>query len=166
MESMIVSEMGQDDWEVVSNIYLEGIRTGNATFETNVPTWEKWDESHVKKCRLVARRNEKVIGWAALSPVSSRCVYTGVAEVSIYISKSTSGQGVGSAILSELIKESEKEGYWSLKAGIFPENKASIMLHKKHGFREVGIQDRIGKINGVWRNVLLLERRSDVVGID
>jgi len=154
-----------EDWPVVQAIYREGIATGNATFETQVPSWEAWNKNHLDKCRLVARTNGQVVGWAAISPVSSRAVYRGVAEVSVYVAKATRGQGVGKALLNALIDESEQEGFWTLQAGIFPENFASISLHQACGFRRAGYCERLGQMNGVWRDVVLLERRSKVVGI-
>ncbi len=154
------------DWEAVRSIYEEGIATGNATFETEAPSWGKWDASHLAEGRFVARAGEAVLGWAALSPVSSRCVYAGVAEVSVYVGREYSGQGVGGALLGALVGWSEQNGIWTLQAGIFPENKASLALHKGCGFREVGRRERLGQIKGVWRDVILLERRSKVVGID
>lgn len=155
-----IKEMTASDWDQVRQIYLEGIATGNATFETDAPSFESWNESHSKTCRLVAKEGKKILGWAALSPVSGRCVYAGVADVSIYIGKSFKGGGIGTALLRSIIELSEKEGFWTLQAGIFPENISSLNLHKKAGFREVGIRERIGKMNGVWRDVALLERRS------
>ncbi len=158
--------MVKEDWEQVKQIYLEGIQTGNATFQQEVPTWEEWDHSHVKECRLVARANGVLLGWCALTPVSSRCVYNGVAEVSVYVGTNSKGAGVGSLLMEELIKTSEEQGFWTLQSGIFPENMASIHLHKKFGFREVGTRERIGKMNGVWRDNVFLERRSKIVGTD
>jgi len=163
---LVIEPMQRSDWETVCAIYLEGINTGNATFETQAPSWEEWNRKHAKDCRLVARRDGHVVGWAALSPVSSRCVYAGVAEVSIYVARETQRQGVGEALLRELIEESEHSGFWTLQSGIFPENEASIALHRSCGFREVGIRERLGQLNGVWRDVVLMERRSQVVGID
>jgi L-amino acid N-acyltransferase YncA len=160
-----ITPMQPDDWPAVREIYREGIATGDATFETDVPDWEKWDNSHRQDCRLVARIREKVLGWAALSPVSGRCVYAGVAEVSVYVAAAARGSGVGKALLQALIEESELHRIWTLQAGIFPENAASIALHKSLGFREVGVRRRIGKRDEVWRDVLLLERRSSTVGI-
>jgi L-amino acid N-acyltransferase YncA len=162
----VVEPMEQADWESVRAIYEEGIATGNATFETQVPGWDEWDSGHLRACRLVARREGEVIGWAALSAVSSRCVYAGVAEVSVYIAASARGKGVGKALLRALVKASEDEGIWTLQAGIFPENQASIALHKIQGFREVGRRERLGQIDGVWRDVVLVERRSKVVGVE
>jgi phosphinothricin acetyltransferase len=152
-------------WEAVRAIYREGIDTRNATFETETPDWQTWDEKHLQQCRLVASVDDQVVGWAALSPVSSRCVYRGVAEVSIYIAASARGQGIGKALLKALVDESEAAGIWTLQAGIFPENAVSVALHKAFGFREVGIRKHIGKMGDTWRNVLLMERRSEIVGI-
>lgn len=160
----VVEEMRPEDWEQVRSIYLEGIRTGIATFETDAPDWEKWDASHLRGARLVAREGERVLGWAALSRVSDRCVYGGVAEVSVYVGERGRGRGVGRALLEALVEASEREGIWTLQAGIFPENEASVKLHLRCGFREVGRRERIGKLNGVWRDTLLLERRSRTVG--
>jgi L-amino acid N-acyltransferase YncA len=160
-----IEALHPEDWSAVRAIYLEGIATGNATFETAASEWADWDAKHRPDCRLVARVNDKVIGWVALSPVSSRCVYAGVAEESIYVASSARGQGVGKALLNAVIDESEKAGIWTIQTGIFPENTASIALHKACGFREVGYRERIGQMNGVWRDVVFLERRSSVVGI-
>jgi len=155
-------------WPAVLEIYREGIATGNATFETELPDWEKWDSGHRKDCRLAALEpsdNATLVGWAALSPVSSRHVYRGVAEVSVYVATAARGRGVGKALLQALVKESEVNGIWTLQAGIFPENTASIELHNSCGFVEVGTRRRIGKLRDTWRDVLLLERRSTVVGV-
>jgi phosphinothricin acetyltransferase len=159
-----VASMEPADWETVQVIYREGIRTGNATFETSVPRWEEWDREHLPACRLVARREDRVIGWAALSPVSGRCVYGGVAEVSVYVAAAARGQGVGTRLLKALVAESEQAGIWTLQAGIFPENEASIALHRTCGFRTVGRRERLGQREGIWRDVVLMERRSQVVG--
>ncbi len=166
-----IETMTPGDWERVCAIYLEGISTGHATFDPNTPDWESWNANHLPQCRLVARLDGEILGWAALSPVSGRCVYSGVAEVSVYVARKAQGQGIGSALLSGLITESEKTGIWTLQAGVFPENSASLTLHKRHGFREVGARERLGKMTfgelaGTWRDVILLERRSDLVGID
>ncbi len=158
-----IAPMRPEDWPAVREIYGEGIATGNATFETKLPGWEKWDRGHRKDCRLVARNGEKINGWAALSSISARRVYSGVAEVSVYVAASARGGGIGKALLQALIEESEKQGTWTLQAGIFPENAASIALHKSCGFREVGVRRCIGKLGHVWRDVLLLERRSSRV---
>jgi L-amino acid N-acyltransferase YncA len=161
----VVREMQDGDWEAVRSIYREGIATGNATFETDVPAWEDWDKGHLPECRFVAREGGRVIGWAALTPVSGRCVYAGVAEVSVYVAASARGRGVGRALLRALVEGSERRGIWTLQAGIFPKNEVSIALHKACGFREVGRRERLGQWNGVWRDVVLMERRSDVVGV-
>jgi len=161
-----IDSMSPSDWEQVRSIYLEGIATGNATFETSAPDWESWHSSHLPKGRVIARLQDSVVGWAALSPVSSRCVYLGVAEVSIYIGENFRRRGVGQALLKELIRRSEQLGIWTLQAGIFPENHASLRLLITNGFREVGRRERLGKLGGVWRDVLLLERRSRVAGAD
>jgi phosphinothricin acetyltransferase len=157
--------MTPQDWPAVREIYGEGIVTGNATFETGIPDWKKWDGGHREDCRLVARNKSQILGWAALSPVSLRLVYAGVAEVSVYVAASARGSGVGKALLKALIEESERHGIWTLQAGIFPENIASIALHKSFDFHEVGLRRRIGKLGALWRDVLLLERRSSTVGI-
>ena len=160
-----LDRMTADDWKQVREIYLEGIATRNATIETEAPDWDEWDANHRPDCRLVARSDDKVLGWAVLSPVSQRIAYLGVAEESIYVAASARGTGVGKALLAALIKESEEAGVWSLQAGIFPENTASIALHKGVGFREIGVQERKGFLDGVWRDVVLMERRSQVVGV-
>jgi phosphinothricin acetyltransferase len=152
------------DWEQVRSIYLEGIASRNATFETTAPTWEKWDASHLEFGRLVARAADVVLGWSALSAISDRCCYAGVAEASLYVGASHRGQGIGKALLQATIDRAESNGIWTLQAGIFPENCASLALVTKCGFREVGRRERLGKLDGVWRDVLLLERRSGVVG--
>ena len=160
-----IRSMEPADWKAVSEIYREGIQTGCATFETEVPSWEQWNSNHIDSCRLVAWTNKKVTGWAALSAVSSRCVYGGVGEVSVYVALKARGTGVGKALLRRLISESEKEGYWTLQSGIFPENTTSIKLHEKAGFRIIGIRERIGRLEGVWKDNVLLERRSTKTGL-
>ena len=160
-----IRNMDPSDWQAVSKIYEEGIATGFATFETGIPSYETWDAAHMTSCRLVATENGKVLGWAALSPVSSRCVYGGVAEVSVYIKKDSRGKGVGQLLMLALIEESEAAGLWTIQAGIFPENEGSIELHKKVGFRYIGKRERVGKLDGVWKDNLLFERRSKTVGI-
>jgi L-amino acid N-acyltransferase YncA len=163
--NIAIAQMQPDDWEDVRLIFREGIATGQATFETDIPGWEAWDKSHLPQCRLVARSDGEVVGWAALSPVSGRCVYAGVAEVSVYVRTSARGRGVGKALLRALIEESERTGIWMLQGGVFPENMASIALQRSCGFREVGSRERLGQMNGVWRDVLLMERRSRIVGM-
>ena len=164
--NITIDAMRPDDWPAVKRIYEEGIATGQATLETSAPDWSEWDAGHLAVCRLVARAGDDVVGWAALSPVSSRCVYAGVAEVSIYVAENARGQGVGKRLLTALIEASEAEGFWTLQAGVFPENAASIRLHLSCGFRIVGRRERIGQLHGQWRDVVLLERRSQVVGVD
>ena len=163
---LTIQSMQAADWESVREIYLEGISTGHATFEGSAPSWEQWNTTHLSFARLVARQGDLIVGWAALSPVSQRCVYGGVAEVSVYVAAESRGSGVGQTLLQALVKESEQNGIWTLQAGIFPENQSSLALHRRCGFREVGRRERIGKMNGVWRDTILLERRSKTVGID
>jgi phosphinothricin acetyltransferase len=166
MKSAIkIRPMLPSDWDTVSNIYQEGINTGFATFETSAPSFESWDDAHMNSCRLVAVEGQKIMGWAALSPVSSRCVYGGVAEVSVYVGQSSRGKGVGKSLMKELIEKSEAEGLWTLQSGIFPENEGSVELHKKVGFRYIGKRERVGKLDGVWKDNLLFERRSETVGL-
>jgi L-amino acid N-acyltransferase YncA len=160
-----IEPMTNDHWEAVEAIYLQGIRTGNATFQEAAPDWKDWDQEHLRICRIVARAGQEVVGWAALSPVSRRAVYTGVAEVSIYVAETARGCGTGTALISRLIADSEAQGIWTLQAGIFPENSASIQLHQRAGFRIVGTRTRLGCMNGQWRDVVLLERRSSIAGI-
>ncbi len=162
---MRIREMMASDWDAVSRIYAEGIATGFATFEKDIPDYGSWDANHMKSCRLVAVKEDEILGWAALSPVSGRCVYGGVGEVSVYIEKDSRGMGVGKLLMESLIKESEKEGLWTLQSGIFPENEGSIRLHEKVGFRYIGKRERVGNLDGVWRDNLLYERRSPIVGI-
>ena len=158
--SIEIDKLLEDDWESVRRIYLEGIETGNATFETEAPDWESWDSTHLKMPRLIARRLDEIIGWAALSSVSRRRVYAGVCEVSVYVATKAQGIGVGRRLLMALIEEADRNGIWTLQAGIFPENEASIALHRGCGFREVGRRERLGKLGEVWRDVVLMERRS------
>jgi L-amino acid N-acyltransferase YncA len=152
------------DWETVRSIYLAGIATGHATFETKAPAWEVWNAAHLPAPRLAAIAGETIAGWGALSPVSARAVYAGVAEVSVYVDAHWRGRGIGRALLETLVNESERHGIWTLQASIFPENTASIALHTECGFREVGRRERIGRLNGVWRNTVLFERRSQLAG--
>ncbi|MCB0462302.1 MAG: N-acetyltransferase family protein [Flavobacteriaceae bacterium] len=150
----------KQDWTSVSKIYAEGIATGIATFETKVPSISAWDEKFLKQCRLIAESDKKVVGFAVLSQVSKREVYKGVAEVTIYIAKNQRGKGVGKQLLDALVNESENNGFWTLQAGIFAENNASIQLHKQCGFRIVGVREKIGKLNDTWHDNVLMERRS------
>lgn len=159
-----VRGMTAGDWPAVRAIYEEGIATGHATFETSAPAWEQWDGEHLEACRFIADEDGEVLGWAALTKVSGRCVYAGVAEVSVYVAPSARGRGIGRQLLAALVGESERTGLWTLQAGIFPENEASVALHERCGFRIVGRRERLGKMNGAWRDVLLLERRSPTVG--
>jgi len=159
-----IRAMAAEDWESVRAIYLDGIATGQATFETEAPTWTTWNNAHLPAARLVAISSERIAGWAALSAVSARPVYRGVAEVSVYVAQQMRGTGIGRLLLEALVRESENEGIWTLQAGIFPENAASISIHNSCGFREVGRRESIAKMEGVWRDTLLFERRSKLVG--
>lgn len=156
--------MEAGDWDAVSAIYRQGIETNNATFQQEVPAWENWDKSHIKSCRIIAEKDGSLAAWAALTPVSDRCVYAGVAEVSVYVSDDHKGEKVGTRLLEKLIAAAESEGLWTLQAGIFPENKASLRIHENLGFRQIGYREKIGKMNGAWRDTVLLERRSKIVG--
>jgi L-amino acid N-acyltransferase YncA len=157
-----IRDLRPPDWPEVARIFEDGIRTGDATFETGAPSWEEWDAAHTEH-RIVAELDGELAGWAALSPVSERCCYRGVAESSVYVGESARGRGVGRELLEELVRRSEAAGIWTLQAGLFPENKASLRLHLVCGFRLVGVRERLGQLNGVWRDVLMLERRSEVV---
>ena len=161
--NMEISALAASDWDAVKTIYEQGIAIGNATFQTSAPSWEEWDQAHLQGCRIVGLVDGKVIGWAALTPVSSRCVYAGVAEVSVYVDPGFSGKGFGLQILNRLVELSEAAGIWTLQAGIFPENTASVRIHEKAGFRIIGRREKIGKQQGVWRDTLLLERRSELI---
>jgi L-amino acid N-acyltransferase YncA len=158
----VIDAMRPDDWPAVRAIYLEGIAGGNATFETDAPPWEQWDAKHLPRPRVIYRDPE-VLGWAALSRVSTRACYAGVGEISVYVASSAHGRGIGSKLLCALVEQSEGNGIWTLQAVIFPENEASIRIHQRCGFRIVGRRERIAQLNGVWRDTLLLERRSAVV---
>jgi phosphinothricin acetyltransferase len=159
--------MSLEDWPQVAEIYRQGLQTGNASLETEVPAFGTWDEAHIKECRFVAALGWVVVGWGALTPVSNRCVYGGVAEVSIYISEEYRGQRVGRTLLGALVEASEKEGFWTLQSGIHEENTASVALHHRCGFKTVGLRERLGRDRkGKWRNIFLLERRSNKVGLD
>ena len=153
------------DYPMIREIYELGIKSGNSTFETKAPSWSEWDKGHLSKCRFFAMDEEgNGAGWAALTPVSGRCVYSGVAEVSVYVHPGFQGKGIGKRLLLELISESEKQNIWTLQAGIFPENTASLKIHEQCGFRQVGYHEKIGKMKNVWRDTTLLERRSKIVG--
>ncbi|WP_066893583.1 GNAT family N-acetyltransferase [Clostridium nigeriense] len=161
-----IKVMTEENWEEVSRIYKEGIDTKIATFQNKLPTWEEWNKGHLEYCRFIITDGEAVIGWVALSPTSSRCVYKGVAELSIYISKNFKGKGLGTILLNKVIEESERYGIWTLQSSIINENFGSIKLHEKCGFRKVGIREKIAKMdNGSWKDVTLMERRSSKVGL-
>ena len=157
--------MHEGDWEVVKAIYEEGIQSGNATFEVAAPSWETWNDAHLKECRIIAKEENTTLGWAALSAVSGRCVYAGVAEISVYVCAASRGKGLGRQLLCKLVEESEAHNLWTLQAGIFPENFASLKIHQDCGFRIIGNRERIGQINGIWRDTVLLERRSTKIGV-
>ena len=160
---VVIASFEASHWQEARRIYLDGIATGNATFETGAPPWEDWDRAHLADPRLVALDGATVVGWAALSPVSDRCVYGGVAENSVYVAERARGRGVGQRLLEELIERAEAAGIWTIQTGIFPENQASLRLHARVGFRVVGVRERLGKLHGTWRDVVFLERRSNVV---
>jgi L-amino acid N-acyltransferase YncA len=166
MQNIQIRRLLPTDWQNVKQIYESGIATGIATFETNAPTWEKWNEGHLMFGRLVAVENNEVAGWAALSPVSNRCVYGGVAEVSVYVADNSKGKGIGKLLLQNLITESESNYIWTLQAGIFIDNIASVKLHESVGFRVIGHREKIGKLRNIWKDNYILERRSKTVGID
>ncbi len=160
---MKIRPLQKKDWNAVRRIYQEGIDTGMATFETQVPNWETWDLKFLKKCRFVAERNGKVQGWATLSPTSKREVYRGVARVSIYVDLNCTQKGIGAVLMSTLIKSSEVENFWTSQSTVFTENKGSTLLHQKFGFRVVGYRERIAKRDGEWRDIILLERRGSLI---
>lgn len=160
-----IVKMQPDHWPAVREIYVDGIRTGLATFETEPPGWEMWDTAHLPHSRLAAVQDGRVLGWAALSAISDRCAYGGVAEVSVYVAARARGQGLGTMLLRRLVEESEENGVWTLQAGIFPGNRASVAIHEACGFRTVGVRERLGRLHDEWRDVVLMERRSQAVGI-
>ena len=160
---MEIVELRPEHWDEVARIYAEGIATGEATFETEVPSWEAWDATHLAQHRLVASEGGHVAGWVAVSAVSDRCVYGGVVENSVYVAADARGRGVGVALLEGVVSSTEAAGIWTIQTGVFPENRASLRIHERAGFRVVGVRERLGKLNGVWRDVVLLERRSGVV---
>jgi L-amino acid N-acyltransferase YncA len=162
---MEIKKLTEKHWPEVRAIYESGVATGNANFSHQVPDWDEWDKTHVKNCRLVATENGEVLGWAALTAISDRCVFAGVAEVSVYIAENSRGKGIGKQLLSDLITLSEENNFWTLESRIFVENLASLKIHEENGFRIIGSRERIGQLNGVWRDTLLLERRSVKVGI-
>jgi L-amino acid N-acyltransferase YncA len=162
---MNIEKLSEKHWPEVKAIYESGVATGNANFSHTIPDWDAWDKTHVKNCRLVTTENGVVLGWAALTVISDHCVFAGVAEISVYIAEASRGKGVGKKLLSELVKLSEQNNFWTLESRIFIENLASIKIHEENGFRIIGSRERIGQLNGVWRDTLLLERRSVKVGI-
>ena len=164
MDAPTIQPLTADHWPAVRAIYEQGIASGDATFETAAPTWEAWDGGHLAGHRLVAAAGGRVVGWAALSPVSERCAYAGVAEASVYVAADAAGHGVGRALLERLVAGAEAAGIWTVQAGIFPENQASLALHRRCGFRTVGVRERLGKLGDRWRDVVLVERRSPLVG--
>ncbi len=161
---MVFEQITEQNYPFVQSIYEEGIATENATFQTKASSWEEWNKSHSSHSRLLANVNNEYVGWAALSPVSSRCVYEGVAEVSVYVGSQHRNKGYGVMLLNKLIQASEENGIWTLQSGIFPENKSSIKIHEACGFRIIGTREKIGKMNGIWRDNLFLERRSLING--
>ena len=163
---MITAELRHIHYPQVKQIYLEGIATGHATFQSDAPGWDEWDKSHLKHSRIISLDGELITGWAALTPVSGRCVYEGVAEVSVYVAASHRNKGAGQILIKKLIEESEANNIWTLQSGIFPENKASIQLHLRNGFRILGTREKIGKMNGIWRDNIVMERRSKITGIN
>jgi phosphinothricin acetyltransferase len=160
---VIVRDLRSEDWPEVARIFREGIETGNATFETEVPSWEEWDGAHLSPHRFAAERDGRVVGWIALLPVSSRECYSGVAEVSLYVGEGARSQGVGRELLAAAIESAERSGIWTLQTSVFPENEASLRLLRRFGFREVGVRERIGRLHGIWRDTVLVERRSEVI---
>ncbi|GAC1333308.1 MAG: GNAT family N-acetyltransferase [Candidatus Dormibacteria bacterium] len=164
--AVMINPMVPGDWDAVARIYAEGIATGDATFESAVPDWQAWDAGHLRAPRLVARVDGRVVGWAALSPVSDRCAYSGVVEDSVYVGHGNRGRGVGKQLLRRLVALAEEGGAWTVQTGIFPENAASLRLHQSCGFRVVGVRERIGRLDGRWRDVVFLERRSAATGVE
>ena len=162
---MQITTIQPEQYPQIAAIYLQGIATGYATFQTEAPSWLDWDKAHLPTCRLAATIDNDIVGWVALSPVSARPVYKGVAEVSIYIAAPHQGKGIGKALLLAAIKESEANGIWTLQSGIFKENTASIHLHQRCGFREIGFREKVGCINGIWKDNVIMERRSKIVGV-
>lgn len=159
-----IQRLTPEHWLGVARIYADGIATGNATFETEVPGWEQWNAAHLAEHRFVALRDGEVVGFVAAAPVSDRCVYGGVVENSVYVAESARGSGIGRLLLERLVSSTEDAGIWTIQSGIFPENAASLRLHERAGFRVVGRRSRLGQLHGVWRDVLLVERRSEVIG--
>lgn len=163
---MEIKPITKVNFSVVAEIYRHGLATNIATFQNDLPMWEDWDKRHLGFCRISLYKNDEMLGWAALSPVSSRCVYSGVAEVSIYVATNARGKGIGEILLNELIKQSESNEIWTLQSGIFAENEGSVKLYEKCGFRTVGYREKIARKNEVWKDTVLMERRSTVTGIN
>jgi L-amino acid N-acyltransferase YncA len=163
--AVTIRAMRPADWPVVAAIYAEGIATGDATFETDVPTWADWDAAHLPDHRLVAEQGGHIVGWTAVSPVSTRCAYAGVVEHSVYVAETARSHGVGRRLVAALAESTEAAGIWTIQTGIFPENESSLALHRAVGFRVIGLRERPGKLNGRWRDVVLLERRSETAGV-
>jgi L-amino acid N-acyltransferase YncA len=161
--SVEVRDLRPEEWAEVARIYAEGIATGNATFETDVPSWAAWDAGHLAEHRFLAERDGRVVGWIALSPASRRPCYAGVAEISVYVAEAARGNGVGTELLAAVVASAERDGLWTLQTSVFPENEPSLALLRRFGFRTVGTRERIGQLHGVWRDTVLVERRSEVV---
>jgi phosphinothricin acetyltransferase len=161
--SVEVRDLRSENWAEVARIYAEGIATGNATFETEVPAWAAWDAAHLAEHRFLAERDGRVVGWIALSPASRRPCYAGVAEISVYVAEDARGNGVGTELLAAVVASAERDGLWTLQTNVFPENEPSLALLRRFGFRTVGTRERIGRLHGVWRDTVLVERRSEVV---
>jgi Sortase and related acyltransferases len=157
--------MGAEHWPLIKEIYSDGLSTGDASFQQDIPDWEDWNKNHLLHSRILILIDQEIVGWGALSPVSLRSVYRGVAEVSIYIGKSFRGKGLGFQLLKSLVKESEENEIWTLQSSIFPENLASICIHQKNGFRKLGYREKVGRMKGIWRDTIIMERRSKVVGL-
>ena len=162
---MTIDKLTEKHWPEVKAIYQTGIATSNATFATSAPEWAEWDAAHVKSCRLVAAENDVVIGWAALTAITDQCTFAGVAEVSVYVAENARGKGIGKQLLYALIEESEAHNFWTLEARILAENAVSVKIHEETGFRIIGVRERIAKLNGIWRDTILLERRSVKAGV-
>lgn len=162
---MEIRNIEKENYSYVAEIYRQGIETGIATFQNDVPGWDSWDKSHLQNCRIAAFENDVMTGWAALTQVSGRCVYAGVAEVSVYVATNFRGKGVGEFLLNNLVTQSEQAGFWTLQSGIFAENTGSIRLHEKCGFRKIGYREKIGRRDGVWKDNIIMERRSKIVGV-
>lgn len=162
---MEIRTIDLENYKLVAEIYRQGVETGVATFQNDIPDWESWDKSHLSTCRIAVYEGDEMAGWAAITPVSSRCVYAGVGEVSIYVATAYRGKGVGEVLLNNLIAESEQVGLWTLQSGIFAENSRSIKLHEKCGFRQIGYREKIGQKNGIWKDNVIMERRSKSVGV-